>query len=238
MPAELFRSVVVRRAAAGHRLTAVPLSVALHALVIAAVVVVLLVATNDVLPVARMAVESWVPPSMPVVPVPQVPPRRSMQPMRAHWDDAGGAPVTPPNGIGPEIARPVDPERNPLTSDDMIFGPPGAIDSFVPEPSPRPEPSKPVRPVRVSDVRSPVRVHYEPPVYPQLAIMTHVEGTVTIEAIISATGTVEDARVLSSVRLLDAAALAAVRQWVYRPTLLNGVPVPVIMTVKVEFRLR
>ena len=47
-----------------------------------------------------------------------------------------------------------------------------------------------------------------------------------------------DVNVLRSVPLLDEAAIAAVRQWQYTPTLLNGVPVPVIMTVTVNFSLR
>jgi periplasmic protein TonB len=48
---------------------------------------------------------------------------------------------------------------------------------------------------------------------------------------------VQDARVLRSIPLLDAAALDAVKQWEFTPTLLNGVPVPVIMTVTVQFTL-
>ena len=47
-----------------------------------------------------------------------------------------------------------------------------------------------------------------------------------------------DVRVLRSVALLDAAAIAAVRQWRFTPTLLNGTPVPVIMTVTVAFNLK
>ena len=47
-----------------------------------------------------------------------------------------------------------------------------------------------------------------------------------------------DARILRSIPLLDQAALDAVRQWEYSPTLLNGVPVPVIMTVTVNFTLQ
>jgi protein TonB len=50
-------------------------------------------------------------------------------------------------------------------------------------------------------------------------------------------GTVGDARVLRSVPLLDEAALDAVRQWAFQPTLLNGVPTPVVMTVTVNFSL-
>jgi protein TonB len=55
--------------------------------------------------------------------------------------------------------------------------------------------------------------------------------------VIGIDGKVADAKVLRSIPLLDQAALAAVRQWEYTPTLLNGVPVPVIMTVTVTFNL-
>jgi periplasmic protein TonB len=48
---------------------------------------------------------------------------------------------------------------------------------------------------------------------------------------------VADVKVLRGLPLLDQAAIEAVRQWVYTPTLLNGVPVPVMMTVTVNFKL-
>ena len=57
-------------------------------------------------------------------------------------------------------------------------------------------------------------------------------------ATIGPDGRVQDVRVLRSIPLLDAAAIEAVKQWQYTPTLLNGVPVPVIMTVTVNFTLR
>jgi len=65
-----------------------------------------------------------------------------------------------------------------------------------------------------------------------------VSGVVIIEATIGANGRVTDAKVLRSIPLLDQAALDAVKQWVFTPTLLNGVPVPVIMTVTVNFTLQ
>ena len=71
-----------------------------------------------------------------------------------------------------------------------------------------------------------------------MAIAARVEGTVIIEAVIDTDGRVQSARVLRSIPLLDTAALTAVGQWAYSPSLLNGVPVPVIMTVTVTFRLR
>ncbi len=60
---------------------------------------------------------------------------------------------------------------------------------------------------------------------------------VILEAVIGVDGKVTNAQVLRSIPLLDQAALDAVRQWQYTPTLLNGAPVPVIMTVTVTFTL-
>ena len=76
------------------------------------------------------------------------------------------------------------------------------------------------------------------PVYPLIAQSARVQGVVIIEATIDPDGKVADTRVLRSIPLLDQAALDAVRKWEYEPTLLNGVAVPVIMTVTVNFTLR
>jgi protein TonB len=65
-----------------------------------------------------------------------------------------------------------------------------------------------------------------------------VQGVVIIEATIGADGKVKEAKVLRGQPLLDQAALDAVKQWVFSPTLLNNVPVPVIMTVTVNFTLQ
>ena len=64
-----------------------------------------------------------------------------------------------------------------------------------------------------------------------------VQGVVILECTISPQGKVTNVTVLRGIPLLDASAIEAVKQWVYTPTLLNGVPVPVIMTVTVNFRL-
>jgi protein TonB len=64
-----------------------------------------------------------------------------------------------------------------------------------------------------------------------------VQGVVILEAVIGVDGRVSDARILRSIPLLDQAAIDAVQQWEYTPTMLNGVPVPVIMTVTVQFTL-
>ncbi len=93
-------------------------------------------------------------------------------------------------------------------------------------------------PVRVGGaLNAPKQIRHVAPVYPQEARRAQVQGTVTLEVEIDARGQVSRARVLRSIPLLDAAAVAAVLQWRYAPTLLNGGPVPVIMTVTVNFRL-
>ena len=86
-------------------------------------------------------------------------------------------------------------------------------------------------------MRQPQRVHDVHPVYPPIAQSARIQGIVIIEATIGEDGQVINARVLRSVPLLDQAALDAVRQWKYMPTLLNGLSVPVIMTVTVTFSL-
>ena len=88
------------------------------------------------------------------------------------------------------------------------------------------------------NIAAPKKLKDVPPVYPPLALQARVQGVVIIEATIGGDGAVSNARVLRSIPLLDAAALDAVRQWEFAPTLLNGVAVPVIMTVTVNFSLR
>jgi TonB family protein len=94
-------------------------------------------------------------------------------------------------------------------------------------------------PLRVGgDIKEPRKIRDVKPVYPQDALAAGVQGVVIMEAVIGPAGNVTDAKILRSVPLLDQAALDAVRQWEFTPTLLNGVPVPVIMTVTVNFSLR
>ena len=75
------------------------------------------------------------------------------------------------------------------------------------------------------------------PKYPPLAIQTHLEGTVVVQAIIDEHGDVIEAKVVSGHPLLVDAALKAVRQWKYEPTYLNDQPIPVQLNVQVTFEL-
>ncbi len=91
-------------------------------------------------------------------------------------------------------------------------------------------------PIRIGGhIKAPTKIKDVKPVYPAVAQAARVAGEVTVEATIGPDGKVVDAKVVRSVPLLDQAALDAVRQWEYTPTLLNGVPVPVVMTVKINF---
>lgn len=84
-------------------------------------------------------------------------------------------------------------------------------------------------------VRPPIKIKEVAPVYPAIAQSARVQGDVVIEMTIDDEGKVADAKVVKSVPLLDQAALDAVRQWQYQPSLLNGVPTAVVTTVTVRF---
>jgi protein TonB len=76
------------------------------------------------------------------------------------------------------------------------------------------------------------------PQYPTIAVETKTQGTVRLRAIISRDGRITSLEVLSGHPFLVKAALDAVRQWRYRPTLLNGEPVEVETSITVVFVLR
>ena len=157
-----------------------------------------------------------------------------------------------PNVVAPEVIAPerdeppLPPSSIPTT--DIRDGLGGAgFDAFgatgvsgVPllPPSPAPDPAA-QKIVRVGPgIREPRRIAGGPPEYPLMARNARVQGTVILEAVINDRGTIERMKVLRSVPLLDAAAIAAVQNWRYTPTLLNGVPVSVLMTITINFTLQ
>ncbi|HEY6946621.1 MAG TPA: energy transducer TonB [Candidatus Acidoferrum sp.] len=97
---------------------------------------------------------------------------------------------------------------------------------------------KPTGPIRVGgNVQAARIVNRVQPIYPPLARQTRISGTVRLHAIISKDGTIQQLEVISGHPLLQQAALDAVRQWRYQPTLLNGEPVEVDTTIDVIFSL-
>ena len=94
-------------------------------------------------------------------------------------------------------------------------------------------------PLRVGGtIKAPIKLKNVNPAYPPEAQDAKVQGVVILEARIERDGTVGRARVLRSIPMLDDAALEAVKQWEFTPTLLNGAPVPIMMTVTVNFTLQ
>lgn len=229
MPRDLFGDVTRPSISIGNRKWyTVPVSLLSHAAIVIAVVVVPLLAT-EVLPAPWQPMEIIL---AGPTPPPPPPPRRldSVKPPA----NSNLPPTEAPDGFAPE--KPVAP-REPFEFDTPnIVGGDENVERIV-APPPETTVAPPV-PVRVGGtVRQPQKVRHVDPVYPQLAILARLEGVVIIEATIGPDGKLMDARVLRGHQMLDQAALTAVRQWEFTPTLLNGVPVPVIMSVTVRFTL-
>ena len=103
-------------------------------------------------------------------------------------------------------------------------------------PPPMPTSEGPKKPVRVGgDVKPPRLLSGPAPIYPTLAQQSHIQGIVVIEAIIDEHGNVIEMRAISGHPLLIAAAMKAVSQRKYAPTILDGEATPVNLRVEVTF---
>jgi periplasmic protein TonB len=234
MPRDLFGNVTQPFDGVGARSRyTVPLSLAAHTVVVAAIVVVPLVA-SDALPALRERLEL----SMVTPLVPPEPPRpRVMRPAEVAVANPNAAPLDVPDRITEEPAWQSDPMATANDGPGILNGVIDGVDTL--EPPPPPPVEKPPAKVTVGGfIKAPAKIHDAAPVYPAIAQSARVQGIVIIQATIGVDGHVIDATVLRSVPLLDEAALAAVRQWRYTPTRLNGAPVAVVMTVTVNFMLR
>jgi periplasmic protein TonB len=100
-----------------------------------------------------------------------------------------------------------------------------------------PKPEPPSRPMWVSAMNPGDLIRQVQPVYPHIAVQTRTEGAVTLTAIISKSGEIESLHVVSGHPLLVGAAREAIRQWRYRPYILNGEPVEVETQITVNFKL-
>ena len=239
MPKELFSASVVKRTGPPRSKWTIAGSIALHLALLAAVFVIPVLSVFDSYVVHARNLSFVMPPPavMPAIPAP--PPK-------------GQAPASPTD-LKP--AAPAHPPVSEVTTERAFVppGPPvdvnwvrGPASGYVPggtgQPSVTitpPPPSVPPKPRPVGgNISAPARLSYVPPVYPPLAVIAKKEGLVILEATIDETGVVRDVRVLRSDPLLDQAAIDAVRKWRYTPTKLNGVAVPVLLTVTVTFTMR
>jgi TonB family protein len=124
----------------------------------------------------------------------------------------------------------VVPDQNPPR--DPVNRPPEHVLTFADEVAA-------LKPIRLGGpIKPPIKTRDVKPVYPPDAQANGIQGVVIIEALIDTNGKVVDARVLRSIPALDAAALGAVKQWEFTPTLVNGVPANILMTTTVNFTRR
>jgi TonB family protein len=114
----------------------------------------------------------------------------------------------------------------------------GLLPEKVVEILPVPKPPKKTIPIRVG-VLEPSRLIYKvDPVYPELAKRVHLSGDVHLEAFIDEEGNVTEVKILDGNQLFCDAAVEAVRQWKYTPTVHNGEPIPILVSIKISFRIR
>lgn len=230
--------VVTHKGRKGYTL---PVSLTVHLIVLIAIVIVPLL-TSEELPEPTTAVKAFfVEPAAPPPPPPPPPPPAPRNPDRPK-------PVNTPPPTTTTFTAPTTVEEE-IKDEGIDLGVEGGVAGGVEGGvaggviggvvGGLPDAPPPTEPVRVGgNIKEPKKLKEVKPVYPAIARSARVQGLVILECTISPQGKVQDVRVLRSLPLLDQAAMEAVRQWVYTPTLLNGVPVPVIMTVTVNFTLQ
>ncbi len=181
----------------------------------------------------------FVPPAAPA-PTPSGQPHTT-----AHPTNLNSVQIVQPGSIPPEIAQ-VD-ERQigsaPNIDDGGVIGATGislgvwhAVRPTV-EVAPPPTAPAAARPLRISHWAEGNLIHRVQPAYPPLARLAHIQGPVRLRAIISKAGTIENLVAISGHPLLVPAAIDAVRQWRYRPYLLNDQPITIETEITVNFIL-
>jgi protein TonB len=223
---------------ARRRLSILPLSIAVHAFIGTAILIIPLAAEVELPAPIRPSLEMMqiVPVPLPTEPAVQ---RNVQAQAAAHARAPASAPPViadeeppPPGPVGPVIDGAIGVSNGPPGAGPGI----GTVVAVEPPPPPPPLPQPIRRPG--GEIREPRKIVDVAPVYPQIAVNARKEGVVILEAVIDDTGTVARLKVLKSEPLLDEAAIEAVRRWRYTPTLLNKVPIPILMTITVRFTLR
>ncbi len=218
------------------------ISLALHVVIVGAVVIIPL-AFTQALDMHNLQATFLTMPKPPAAPAPRPPAaqeaaRRVVRPMQS-------AVLTMPNVIPKKILQIKDEDIPNLNTGGVVGGVPGGelggvlggiLGGSAVAPPPPPAPKKTL--YRVGGVVKPPReITIVQPSYSPIARQAHVEGVVMIDAIIDENGDVVQARAISGPGLLIASALRAVMQWKYEPTYLDGTPVSIAMEVQVHFHL-
>lgn len=188
---------------------------------------------------------------LPPAPAPAPPPEQQTVSRRAPSQNRI---FTAPAAIPPRVSQLIDDPAQfapQSTSDAMVVehgvGSGDALSQVfntlvVPKPQPPPAPAAPTptatAPLRVSGTVQEARILRRiMPIYPPLAITARVQGTVHLVGVIARDGTIRDLQVIDGHPMLVRAAVDAVRQWIYKPTLLSGEAVEVMAPITVTFKL-
>jgi protein TonB len=194
------------------------------------------------------------PPPPPPPPPPAAAPPKVVKVIPRQFD-AGR--LMAPKAVPKEIAMIKEEELPPPSAGGVVGGVPGGVPGgtaggviggiigSVPTAAPPPPPppvkvEKPVTPQRIrvgGNVQQAKLMRQPKPIYPPLAKQARISGVVRLDAIIGKDGTIQNLKVVSGHPLLVPAAMEAVKQWVYAPTLLNGEPVEVVTQIDVNFTL-
>jgi protein TonB len=239
MPRDLFAGTFERKAGPRRSKWTIAGSFVAHTVLLFALLVLPVLSALDSYVVQARNVAFIVPPA-PVMPAMPAAPPKTATPVPNDIKDRA-APVNPPvnevTGDARSVSGPPGPPGAPPMGE-RIPGYLGGGQNVVNIP-PQPPPSVPPEPVRPGGkVSTPTRTSFANPIYPQIAVAAKIEGVVILDATIDETGVVRDVKVLRSIPMLDQAAIEAVKRWRYAPTRLNGVAVPILLTVTVTFSLR
>ena len=219
-------------------------SVALHVILISAVVILPLL-LYDAMPEPGAAVRAFFATPPDVAPPPPPPPPPAAGPRVVRVAPPPRAPVEPAAFVAPiEVPDEIRPEEATLdlgveggvaggVEGGVAGGVLGGVVGGLPA-----APPPPPKVIRIGGALvAPKLLHKVQPVYPEMATLAHVRGIVILEAQVGVNGQVKEVKLLRGVALLDDAAMEAVKQWRYQPLLLNGVPTEFILTVTVNFNL-
>jgi len=226
-----------------------PLSTLVHGLVIAVVIAYPLMSTLEQMPQVKVITVSIAEPTLPTVPIGRKGGGgRERRPREnAEQQQSQPQPITPGrivvpvaipqeieeesleaygvgNGLGPGIEG--APEGDPngvIGAPDILLGKGNIQDQIA---------------TRISPVQQPRLIKKVEPIYPKAPLMARIQGRVIIEAVTDIYGRVIKTTMISGHPLLKQAAVEAVRQWVYEPYIIDGIPRPVIFVVNVNFTLQ
>jgi len=178
-------------------------------------------------------------PPPPPAPPPIKPRTAQAAPLRSELD--AGRPLAPPR-IPTGIFKPAAPEpggNESVAAWDSDSGVPGSVSDLFRSHSAAPVVRQAAQgPAHISSgVMEGQLIYKVTPRYPAIAVAARVEGTIVLQATIAKTGSIENLRVVSGPPMLQQAAIDAVKQWRYRPYMLDGQAVEVETTVNVKFSL-